>query len=93
MFSSPQTKDHVTTVKEHHPVERQYVTEVKEVGVRELPTRVEHLGTTEKIVEGGTTGAAAGVHHSAAAGAQTTNTSGIMTGSTAHDTTTTHELK
>lgn len=83
-------KDHVTVIKQHNPVEHQYVTEVKEVGVRELPTRVEHLGTTEKIIEGtgvATTGQGA-VHSSTQTGA-----SGMMSGSSAHDTTTTRELK
>lgn len=82
-------KDHVTVVREHHPKEVRYVTEVKEVGVRELPTRVEHLGTSEKVVQGGVTHDTGNV----AAGTQTNTTSGMMSGSTAHDTTTTHELK
>lgn len=85
-------KDKITTVREHHPVEKQYVTEVKEVGVRELPTRVEHLGTTERIVSGSGTGNTATGHHTT--GHHTTGQhTGLMSGSTAHDTTTTHELK
>jgi hypothetical protein len=48
----PEIKERVTLVKEHRPVERQMVREVRATGEeRFLPGNVEHLGTQERIIE------------------------------------------
>ncbi|KAI7842361.1 hypothetical protein COHA_004001 [Chlorella ohadii] len=48
----PVVKERVEMIKEHRPVEKEFVVETRQTGVeRELPSgEVEHLGTTERIV-------------------------------------------
>eukprot|EP00884_Botryococcus_braunii_P004715 jgi/Botrbrau1/14244/Bobra.0381s0006.1 len=48
----PIEKERVERIIEHRPVEKRYVVETRFIGERELTEgrRVEHLGTTERIV-------------------------------------------
>lgn len=47
----PVITERVDYIKEHRPVEKEFVVETRATGVeRQLPGQVEHLGTTERIV-------------------------------------------
>ena len=47
----PVVREQVTMVKEHRPVEQEFVTETRATGrEKEHTGAVEHLGTTERVV-------------------------------------------
>ncbi|GAB4823969.1 hypothetical protein N2152v2_011015 [Parachlorella kessleri] len=47
----PVVKERVDYIKEHRPVEKEFVVETRATGAaRQLPGEVEHLGTTERVV-------------------------------------------
>lgn len=47
----PIVKERVTQVLEHHPVEKEFVVETRPAGERAMAGDIEHLGTTERVVQ------------------------------------------